>query len=394
MKPPSSGLYPCSSRIALCVVTAVVLSLMVLKFAPVPYLWICLIWCVLSLYGMRWVRTEVRCIILLNCGIVLATLGAFEFYFWIIYKAKDVTLYSEGYKVADPYLGNRPARGVRATGKRLHGQEVIYDVTYSIGSNGLRIAPPDKGAAIYRCVLFFGCSVTFGVGVQDTETMPWRVGIRGDGDLRVFNFGFNAYGPHHMLSALEHGLVDSAVNCTPTDVIYTAIPDHIARVAGLGMYVGFGPHYTLLPYADGDVEFRGLYSAKRSRNMLVSLVRDQLSKSWAFRYLFALRRPYIEDRDLQLYLAVVKKAGSLIKSKYPGAKFYILIWPEGDERLDSLIVTGLRKVAPDVHLILTILPDYRFNKLHYVLAPSDDHPNAVAHDAVAKYIVEEMLATQ
>ena len=59
-----------------------------------------------------------------------------------------------------------------------------------------------------------------------------------------------------MLSALEHGLVDSVVSCTPTDVIYQALPDHIPRVAGRGLLGGFGPHYALL--RDGDVAYRGL----------------------------------------------------------------------------------------------------------------------------------------
>jgi hypothetical protein len=281
--------------------------------------------------------------------------------------------------------------GVRATGKRLHGQEVIYDVAYSIGSNGLRITPPDKGDNIHHCVLFFGCSFTYGEGVQDTETMPWRAGVRSNGDVRVFNFGFHAYGPHHMLSALEHGLVDSVLSCTPTEVFYTAIPDHIARVAGLGMWGGFGPHYTLLAHANGDVQFRGLYTVTQSENALVSLMWNQLRKSFAFRELFELRTPRIRGEDLQLYLAVVKKAASLSKSKYAGARFRIVVWPGDDDRVDSLMMTGLRQVVPDVYPILAILPEYRFNKLPYILARSDDHPNATAHDAVAKYIVEEIL---
>jgi hypothetical protein len=42
-----SGLCACSRRLALCVGAAVVISLAVLKFAPVPHVWLCLLWFVL-----------------------------------------------------------------------------------------------------------------------------------------------------------------------------------------------------------------------------------------------------------------------------------------------------------------------------------------------------------
>ena len=56
----------------------------------------------------------------------------------------------------------------------------------------------------------------FGAGLNDTEAMPYQVGLKTNGEYRIYNFGVNAYGPHHMLSALEHGFVENIIKGKPT----------------------------------------------------------------------------------------------------------------------------------------------------------------------------------
>ena len=68
----------------------------------------------------------------------------------------------------------------------------------------------------------------FGAGLNDTEAMPYQVGLKTNGDYRIYNFGVNAYGPHHMLSALEHGYVENILRQT-----YLRTPDacHYSNIA-------------------------------------------------------------------------------------------------------------------------------------------------------------------
>jgi hypothetical protein len=74
---------------------------------------------------------------------------------------------------------------------------LIYDVTYTIDADGLRIAAGlDENPHDNRCMLFFGCSFTFGEGVDDHEAMPYVAGTLAN--LRAYNFGFPGYGPHQM----------------------------------------------------------------------------------------------------------------------------------------------------------------------------------------------------
>ena len=80
------------------------------------------------------------------------------------------------------------------------GGETLYAVVYSVDKRGLRVEPPLAPGHGDRCVLFFGCSYTFGEGVNDAETLPYRTGVLAEGRLRMINFGLHGYGPHQMLA--------------------------------------------------------------------------------------------------------------------------------------------------------------------------------------------------
>ena len=53
----------------------------------------------------------------------------------------------------DDLLGYAPRENTRVTARKFYGTSLIYDVVYTIGSNGLRITPLAKGAN-RGCVVF------------------------------------------------------------------------------------------------------------------------------------------------------------------------------------------------------------------------------------------------
>src|SRR5262249_33581885 len=63
------------------------------------------------------------------------------------------------------------------------GTRTIYDVKYSIDDNGVRKALLHQSG---KPVFFFGCSFTFGVGVNDDETLPHQFSTISN--LRTVNF--------------------------------------------------------------------------------------------------------------------------------------------------------------------------------------------------------------
>src|SRR5262249_49780667 len=108
----------------------------------------------------------------------------------------------------DPVLGWRLKPGVFRDVETIDGR-LVHDVTYHIGDDHRRLTPAGSG-----CVWFFGCSFTFGQGVEDNQTLPYWVGVLTG--RRAINFGTSAYGAQQMLAALEHGLTPP---CRPTHII-------------------------------------------------------------------------------------------------------------------------------------------------------------------------------
>ncbi len=198
-------------------------------------------------------------IIGVNAGLLLLLFGATEMAFAMLLGRRNSTLaqYPPDYFQPDDELGGAAKHGANRV-RELHGTTTVYDVTYTIGDNGLRVSPPDRGASAKACAIFFGDSFMFGEGVADSATLPYRVGALTDGNVRVYNFGFHGFGAHQMLAALQRNRVDAAIQCRPTHVLYEAIPDHAARAAGLYNFMTHGPRYELVPGNGGDsVVYRG-----------------------------------------------------------------------------------------------------------------------------------------
>ena len=82
------------------------------------------------------------------------------------------------YYQSDDILGYRPIKNtVKLSARRYYRDELLYDVRYTIGPDGLRQSMPfgDVNSPA-GCVVFFGGSFTYGEGVNDHETMPFQVG--------------------------------------------------------------------------------------------------------------------------------------------------------------------------------------------------------------------------
>jgi len=152
-------------------------------------------------------RRSITRVAWLYVAVVAVTLGAAEAYFWHADSFRLTPSYSAKYIVRDDVLGAAPTIGVTGRSRLLNGNEVIYDVAYTIGSDRLRVSPPVHEPVV-GSVVFFGCSYTFGEGLPDDATMPYRVGVISGGKYQIRNFGFHGYGAHQMLSALEAGVVE------------------------------------------------------------------------------------------------------------------------------------------------------------------------------------------
>jgi hypothetical protein len=396
------------------VILACGISLFSLKYFFLPFFWIALTWFLVIIYGLLIVTTTTIRVILVNIGAIILTLGIFELY--LSHKANELKYtYEKDYFVPHEFLGYAPQKGFKHYSARRHFKnKLIYDVTYTIDSHGLRIGPitnnSNKNA---KCVLFFGCSFTFGEGLNDDETMPYLVGSMSNGKYNTYNFGFHGYGPHQMLAILEHGLEKKITDCKPKYAIYQAIMDHVKRSAGLAYWDKDGPRYIL--NQNGEVIFTGRFSDNSPRkNDLATKGIDQLKKSLILEKIFFKIRSI--NNDIDLFVAIVDKAKTIFENRYPGSKFYVLFWDKKyrsencEKLLDGLYNKGIRvplinNVLQDknceklldglynkgirVHLISNVLQDN--DKMIYRISEYDRHPNAFANKLIAEYVINNIL---
>ena len=97
----------------------------------------------------------------------------------------------------DALLGYKPPSQtqVTSTKRRKWNGALMYDVVYSMDAYSRRTTPvADLDRASRGSILYFGCSFTFGEGVNDGETMPADVS-RLVPEYRPYNYGFRGYGP-------------------------------------------------------------------------------------------------------------------------------------------------------------------------------------------------------
>lgn len=404
--------------------SAIAASLILLDAAPAPFFWLWLTWAAALFIAISLVHRPWPQAILLNLGIVACLLAAAEGHL-IRHEYTPVVFPDGGFFVYNDVLGWAPAKGVMARAIKygpaglLHRPEgPVFEGTYTIGADGLRVAPPYRKKDVAGTVLFFGCSFTFGEGLRDMDTLPYQVGVQSGGRYRTFNFGVQGYSPNQMLAAIENGIVRRVVDTMPQYTFYIAIPDHVWRVAGRVPWGWHAPRYVL--DADGTVsragDFENLQPLAERLGLVTTcpcgqcpdcesheLLAQRLGLAWEVRQInksAIWRRLWngysrINAADIRLCLAVVRRAQELLSAQYPGIQFNVLLWPGGHSRQQQYayeeLREGLRRMGIPLYLVEDILPGCRVDPSAYLLSPVDPHPNALADRLLAKYVVEKVL---
>jgi hypothetical protein len=355
-----------------------------------------LVWATALVLIMRMAASTAAKVVCLNLAVAFVTLGALETWATAITSTRsaEAATYDPASYQRDDVLGVAPSPHSVVRSTRRRDGEVIFDATYTIGPDRLRVVPPSNLHPPDACVLFFGDSFIYGEGLADEQTLPFRVAVLGEGRYQVYNFGFHGYGPHQMLSALEHGRVAEVIRCRPTQVIFQSLTDHVARAAGVVSWARHHPRYRLQP--DGTVRYDGHFDdgAPADTGRVTREVREQMAKSGLYRWLSARHRKVNAD-DLRLYVGIVSQARRDIEAAYPGCSFDVLLWAQSNGEVGatlpgSAVDSALRAAGITPRIVEQILPAYAQDSASYAI-PFDGHPNARANDLLAHYVVQSIL---
>ena len=382
-------------------VAALFLTSVVLYYFPRPYIYFSILWAIVCLAasimaGRSWAKA-----LWINLAVVVFTFGAMEAYFWAQEPLERQMDYSEEFFISDDVLGYKPTPEKRIEHRSYGGNRLLYDVTYTLDDQGLRIASPltigSKDAL--PCFAFFGDSFTFGEGMADEQTMPYQVWKRIGPRYRTVNFAFLGYGPHQMLAALEQGQVGSHGHCTPSHIVYQAIPSHVSRAAGLEAWDHHGPRY--LRQSDGQLRRAGHFDdlgpstphewLRHLHWQLHTRVRAALEASALYRTLLNSHRP-VTSGDVALFAAIVKTAKLTASRVYPDVTFQVLFWDfDDDAEVGQQVMSQLHVQGVTVHPMSKILPGFPIERARYEISPYDRHPNEEAHARIADFVAQRLV---
>jgi len=298
-------------------------------------------------------------------------------------------LYEKGYSVPDPVLGYGPNEKTRIAARSQQGDKVIYDVLYSKDGENRRITP-DHGDKADAAILLFGCSFTFGEGLNDRETFAWQLGEMLGERFQVFNFGFHGYGSHQMLALVESGRLDSLTRrYKQVYAFYLTIRSHEPRCLGLGLGPGLwqwdenGPRYIL---ENGVLKYAGKFSGTKLPQLPEYPLLERLfphSKLYVEAKL-AYHRWLLSDLGFNTHAAIIAKSMQELHTRYH-AHALTVIWPDYTRIEQKLRDSGVRTL-----LLTDAMPDYASTPKKYELEV-DRHPNALANTRIAQALAAYIL---
>ena len=287
--------------------------------------------------------------------------GYFEF------KEPNVDLSTPGMWRPDADFGAAAvSKGPHQVHETIDGK-TIYKVTYTLDDRLLRAT---KSAADAPRVRFFGDSYTFGVGLNDSETLPQAFADLTGANIE--NYGFPGYSPAQTLLAMQKGMFDKDLETAKLFILETA-SFHVDRTACLPAWAVGAPRYVL---KDGKLELAGhcrshpWHSLASYQHLLAPLV----------------ERP--SRTDVETYIAVVNAITELARTKY---KVPIIILDM--ERDDPLYLARLGFTSKDLDARFRdagaiVVADNTTAPIASLRIPGDGHPNGEANRQLARKLAD------
>lgn len=222
-----------------------------------------------------------------------------------------------------------------------------------------------------KSIVFTGCSFVYGVGLEENQTLPYKVAQLIN--VPIYNLGFVSRAINTTYSAVKLGIFDEKVKIPPKTVSYNYADFHLLRIVMPNVFFE-GNEYLYNLKGETLVKKRPPFIV--SRFPLLCVVREQLHN-----YLIQNSKNYRNyvKKLLKAYFVETKK---LLNSKYGDFKFIIMVYQNSP--IFEEIASEMEKEG---FVIIRVFDDFGIdtNNDEYVLP--DGHPNEKAWDEIVPQLV-------
>ncbi len=294
--------------------------------------------------------------------------------------------YTDNFFYPDELLGYKPRPDSQVNSLKKQGDDVVYDVIYSIDRYSRRMTPTAANSEPRdKFLLFFGDSFTFGEGVNDNETLPYYVSEMAP-QYHTYNYGFSGYGPQQMLAKLQSDDLAAEVPETDGIAIYVFIDAHVERAIGsMFVYNNWGeqmPYYTT--DWSGNLVRKGNF--KTGRPLLSSLY-SALGDTEFAKY-YNLNIPgNLTGSHYGKAARIIAGARDAFREKYDSDEFYVVIYPDEGDYFEDMQphfeAAGLKILNYDERM--------KLDPAAGLSIKGDGHPTGKAHKIVAEWIAEDLM---
>ena len=320
-------------------------------------------------------------------GLAISTVALLEAAFFLVDRVQGrpaVVETDDGEMfVDDDVLGYALLPGSRVRSTKSVDGENVYDVVYTADGYGRRVTPSSGPTSADDVIVLFGCSNTFGEGVEDDQTLAHYLGLSFP-DRAVINAAFRGYGPQQMLALLEDGRLDRFVEGKSVTAIYLFIDYHVERAVGsMVVTTTWGanmPAYVL------DEEGRPVrLGSFRSTRPLTNWFYALVSKSNVLGH-YNVDLPILTAGHYELTARIIEESAKRLAQKARRSQFLFVLHP-----------TATRGPSLVPHLDRSVVEVLDYEGLwgradtEFVIA-GDWHPTPRAHETLAARIADSMAA--
>ncbi len=264
-----------------------------------------------------------------------------------------------------------------------HGH-VIFDVNYTIDQHSNRLT---VSAEHGPTVAFFGDSMTFGEGIPDDETLPQAFADLTGRKMHVLNLAVPGYGPEHFLRALELDLDHDLLKNDPRLFVFLTAPWHAERVSCGSSFTLLGPSYAL---ESGKTVYKGFCYQQGAK--VLSAITSALASTSTYQMFFKNVAPNVYRYEIDLYVAVLIRAGQLAREKYgvPTLVLYLTDWPDYVGQIGMTDQQVMQRLRDGGLQVIDASIDQKAYPGQPLRIPGDGHPTGLANNIRAKMVLQAL----